>query len=182
MGRYVRGRRGTRPSVADALQQAEEDHFRDCPDAGFLIRAAACLLDLIFLFLALSTVNRLGIAAAALGYAGMESAPADGRLPALYSAFLVAVDATLAYFYTVWTVLRFGASPAKLLLNLQVIDSRTGGRLGIHQALLREWVGKLLSLAAIGAGFFLPLFRKDKRTLHDLLSHSAVKNIDEEEP
>lgn len=180
MGRYVRARRGTKTSVADALQQAEEDHFRDCPDAGFLIRAAACLLDLIFLFLILSTINRLAIALAALTLP--DSATSDGNLPTLFSAALLATDATLAYFYSIWTVLRFGGSPAKLLLNLQVIDAPTGGRLGVHRAILREWVGKLLSLGALGAGFLLPLVRKDHRALHDLLSQSAVKNIDEEEP
>ena len=45
MGSYVPSGPRRRRSVNEALLEAEEDHFLDCPTADILLRAAAILLD-----------------------------------------------------------------------------------------------------------------------------------------
>ncbi|MCB0417099.1 MAG: RDD family protein [Bdellovibrionaceae bacterium] len=173
MGKYVPFQKGRPRSLQDALDEAEEDHFVDCPEAPYLLRAAAAILDTIFLTIGLTSFNR--VATALFVYFGTS----DGTVPVLFSSFVIASDVTLVYVYCLWTVHRFGGSPAKLLFNLRVVDTETGKRLELYQIFLRETVGKALSLALLGFGFFLPLIRHDQRALHDLICSSSVKKIDE---
>ncbi|MCB0404536.1 MAG: RDD family protein [Bdellovibrionales bacterium] len=173
MGKYIPFQKGPPRSVQDALDEAEEDHFVDCPEAPYLLRAAAAILDGIFLTIGLTSFNRLTMAL--FVYFGNS----DGSVPVLFSSFVIASDVTLVYVYSLWTVHRFGGSPAKLVFNLRVVDKETGKRLELYRIFLRETLGKALSLAILGLGFLMPLIRHDQRALHDLICSSSVKKIDE---
>ncbi|MBI4406226.1 MAG: RDD family protein [Deltaproteobacteria bacterium] len=164
MGTYLPAKRRPKRSVSDALREAEEDHFLDCPQAPFLQRAAAFFLDCIFLFLIWSATRRLSIA--------MESVISHWLQPLRY-----ALTCVFFWHYGIWTLPRFGGSPGKLLLGLRVVNVLSGQRLGLREALLRELIGKVLSFCTLGFGFFLPLLRQDMRALHDLISASTVKKI-----
>ena len=59
MGKYIRTDPGPKRSVERALQEAEEEHYLDCPPADFWIRAAAIFLDIIFLFIIITAVHRI---------------------------------------------------------------------------------------------------------------------------
>jgi uncharacterized RDD family membrane protein YckC len=59
---------------------------------------------------------------------------------------------------------------------MRVIDARTGQRAPLPRVLLRETVMKALSIVTI-IGILFPIFRKDRRTLHDLLARTCVKRI-----
>lgn len=67
---------------------------------------------------------------------------------------------------------RDGQTPGKKFAKIQVVDAKTLQRASYLQLCLR-FVGYFLSFITL-IGFFVGLFRKDKRTLHDLLSATAV--------
>lgn len=67
---------------------------------------------------------------------------------------------------------RWQATPGKRLLGLQV-QSEHGGRLGLAQTALRFFAGSL-SWLSLNLGHALAGWRKDGRTLHDLLAGARV--------
>lgn len=64
------------------------------------------------------------------------------------------------------------ASVGKILMGIKVVDRR-GRRLSFWQATERI-ISKLVTNVTFYFGFFIAAFDKQKRTLHDRLSHSAV--------
>lgn len=70
------------------------------------------------------------------------------------------------------------ATPAKLLLECDVVDSRTGEPLSFGQSILR-YVGYGLALLPFGLGIFWILFDKRHQGWHDKLAHSIVIVHDE---
>lgn len=65
-----------------------------------------------------------------------------------------------------------GQTPGKKLARTRVVDSRTFQTASYAKLTLR-FIGYFLSLLSV-VGFFVGVFRKDKRALHDLLSGTAV--------
>jgi uncharacterized RDD family membrane protein YckC len=177
MGQYVPTKTGKRRSISEALQEAEHDHYLDCPNADFLIRVAAFLLDAIFLFLLVTGMNRILtiILASPIGI-GTGLVSDDTRV--LVTSLQAGLQCTLFYFYGIWPVFRFGGSAGKLILGLRIVDRDTGQKLTYVQLLLREVLGKLfLGPVTLGVAFLMPLWREDSLALHDLLSRSAVKKV-----
>jgi uncharacterized RDD family membrane protein YckC len=84
-------------------------------------------------------------------------------------AFLV-----LLFFYFGWFYSEKGATPGKLLLNLQVVQSDTGERLTYLRAFLRETLGKMISGVLLCLGFLIAAFRNDHRALHDMIFDTRV--------
>jgi uncharacterized RDD family membrane protein YckC len=66
-----------------------------------------------------------------------------------------------------------GQTPGKKMARIMVVDAKTLQRASIFQLVLR-FLGYFLSALFLFLGFFVGLLRKDKRTLHDLLSRTAV--------
>ncbi len=68
-----------------------------------------------------------------------------------------------------------GQTPGKKLMKIRVINLRTAD--GVFdtrkQVLVREYFGKVLSSVFL-VGYLLPIFRKDKKALHDLMSETRV--------
>ncbi|HMQ11781.1 MAG TPA: RDD family protein [Oligoflexia bacterium] len=77
-------------------------------------------------------------------------------------------------FYFGWFYKNKGGTPGKLLMKLQVINLESGGRIGYGRTFLREIVGKFLAAIILGIGFFMIIFRKDRRGLHDLIANTQV--------
>lgn len=69
-----------------------------------------------------------------------------------------------------------GQTPGKKAYNLKVVDEKTHKLLSFKQATWR-FVVFLISATTV-VGILLPLFRDDKRALHDLLSNSCVINTE----
>lgn len=82
--------------------------------------------------------------------------------------------ALIVYFYYGYFYSTKGASPGKLLLNLEVIDSESGGRLTPWKAFFREAIGKPISAIPFFMGYLIVLFRDDRKALHDLLFDTQV--------
>ncbi len=81
---------------------------------------------------------------------------------------------TVVFGYYGWFYTKKGASPGKLIVGLQVVDSADGSRLNYWRAFFREAVGKWISAVPLGIGFITAFFRDDRRALHDLLFDTAV--------
>ncbi|MDD2839175.1 MAG: RDD family protein [Sulfuricurvum sp.] len=75
----------------------------------------------------------------------------------------------------VWLWHRFGQTPGKKLAFIRVVDAVTLENAPYWKLILR-FIGYFVSLITV-FGFFIGSFRKDKRTLHDLLSGTAVIRI-----
>ncbi len=78
------------------------------------------------------------------------------------------------YFYYSYFYSKKGASPGKLLFNIEVIDAETGHYLTPWKAFFREAIGKFISLVPFGMGYVIAAFRQDRRALHDLLFDTNV--------
>lgn len=65
-----------------------------------------------------------------------------------------------------------GQTPGKKLARIRVVDARTLDNAPYWKLIIR-FIGYFISLISL-IGFFIGLLRRDKRTLHDLLSGTAV--------
>jgi uncharacterized RDD family membrane protein YckC len=69
---------------------------------------------------------------------------------------------------------KYSSTPGKMLFGLKVVRTKTGEKPDYMDALLREGVGKMLSMIIFGIGYFMVAFRSDKQALHDLFSKTTV--------
>lgn len=69
---------------------------------------------------------------------------------------------------------KYSSSPGKKLFGMKVVRSEDGEKPTYLDALVRDGIGKSLSSIILGVGYFMVLFRDDKRALHDLLSNTDV--------
>lgn len=67
---------------------------------------------------------------------------------------------------------RYAQTPGKKLTNIRVVDAKTL-RPATYWKLTIRFIGYFLSLISL-VGFFIGFLRRDKRTLHDLISGTAV--------
>lgn len=85
-------------------------------------------------------------------------------------ASLMQMGLFLIAFVVLWH--RDGQTPGKKLARIRVVDATTYQRAPYWKLILR-FFGYFLSVITI-FGFFIGLLRRDKRTLHDLISGTAV--------
>jgi uncharacterized RDD family membrane protein YckC len=77
--------------------------------------------------------------------------------------------------WAIWSMMLFsnGMTPGKWLLGLYVIDE-SGDTAGFFRMLLREFIGKPLSMIVFGLGFAWVLVDKDNQGWHDKLVDTYV--------
>ena len=176
MGQYIPGpwKSASRRSVVDVLNEAEEQHFLDCPNADYFQRAAAIILDCIFLFLVGSAVQKL--TNVLIDMMQGSGTPVSHSTIALILSIKTAFQVFFWYLSQIWWVARFGASLAKLILGLRIVDSSSGANLSLPKVFLREVVLKLgFFVATAGLICLRPLLAKDHLPFHDAISNSIVK-------
>ena len=66
-----------------------------------------------------------------------------------------------------------GATPGKKILHIKIVDAKTFKDISNQQAITRS-LGYIPSTLLLGLGFLIIIFRKDKRSLHDILANTAV--------
>jgi len=67
---------------------------------------------------------------------------------------------------------KFGQTPGKKAYEMKVVDSRNAKHIGFFRAVIR-FVAFLFTAATL-LGLLLPLYRKDKKALHDILVGTLV--------
>jgi len=90
------------------------------------------------------------------------------------SVFIPSVGAAAAFLFNLYLIYTRGYSLGKKVLNLR-IEKEDGSRLDIVDVVMREIVGKFLSLIVLGLGFLLIAIDDRKQGLHDKLAHTIVK-------
>ncbi len=186
MGTYV-PRGPTRPkTISEALLEAEDDHFLDCPNADFWIRTGAFLLDAILFWLLWSGIHHTFTSMGPNFLANLQKLSLVSQfLPKqellkteqLLPFFEHVAHGLLFFLYFCATLSAFGGSPGKLLLGLRVVDAKTGSRIGFGRAIVRELIGKPLSTLPFALGWGMAFIRDDARALHDLTAQTVVKRI-----
>ncbi len=150
--------------------------------AGFWIRFLASLLDTIFLALPVAVViyfvsdgnwfdfsqYKQNIMMAMHGNThALDKQPLISMRWELF--FEVATLLTTTLFWKRWR----GATPGKKFLHIKIVDAKSYKEINNIQAITRSF-GYIISTLAFLMGFFIVMFRKDKRGLHDLLAGTVV--------
>ncbi|MGE4294775.1 MAG: RDD family protein [Campylobacterales bacterium] len=129
--------------------------------AGFWARTIAVMIDTFMILFPITLVLML-----IFGYSELKNQQplVAGILQmGLYGAIVVSL----------WV--KKGYTPGKKMMRLIVLDSRTQKTMYFPQALWR-FVCYFIAMISV-VGLLLPIFRKDKKALHDLLSSSLVVRL-----
>ncbi len=157
--------------------------MKDIKYTGFSIRAIASFLDMIFLALPLAILVQIVSGGAWFDFdsyiKSLELASqGDPRALILQkqttSTKWEIVFEVLALVVTIVFWKKFkGATPGKKFVGIKIVDNKTFSEITNKQAIIRSF-GYIPSALFFGLGFFMVLFRKDKRAFHDLLADTAV--------
>ena len=79
----------------------------------------------------------------------------------------------VSFLYYGFFLSRKGATPGKMLFRLR-LRLNDGRNVGWFRAFFRETIGKFISWAPLGLGHAAGIFRKDGRTLHDIIFDTEV--------
>ncbi|MDR3347381.1 MAG: RDD family protein [Helicobacteraceae bacterium] len=129
--------------------------------AGFWARLAALMVDTFMILFPITIALTV-----VFGYTEMKTSK-----PMIAGVIQMTIYGAIV----IWCWVKKGYTPGKKLLRLIVIDDRTGKTIGFMQALWR-FLAVFVSIISV-IGLLLPIVRKDKKTLHDLLSRTRVIRI-----
>lgn len=99
-----------------------------------------------------------------------------GGVNALILSMLPALKPAISFLnigYFIFFQIQHGATPGKMLLGLRVVGHADLEAPSNRSIFMRETLGRLASIFSL-IGYFLPLFNKDKRALHDLIAGTRV--------
>lgn len=144
-------------SEAEELTPPEPE-MRPAGPVGFVLRLKALITDIFMIYLPLLYIITYVVLGSKEAFQESFWGPFSAVL--LYGI----IDALFWW--------KNGQSPGKKMFELKIVDCETQKTLSFPRAFLR-FVAFLFS-ATILIGVLLPLFRKDKKTLHDLVTRSCV--------
>ena len=152
----------------------KHDAEKPVPYAPFRSRAMAFLTDMFMIGIPVSLLIMM-----TFGYDQVKSAGAMDVILHTEKATTQAPDPTasilqiLLYMGVSVVMWRFsGQTPGKKMARIVVVDAKTLQRASWLKLTVR-FLGYLVSAVSL-VGFFTGFLRKDRRTLHDLLSGTAV--------
>lgn len=133
--------------------------------AGFGIRFVAALIDAILVSVVSSILGSvLGIA---------KTTTIDG-----VTTYSNPLNSFLPIIYMVIADVKYGTTIGKKLLKLRVQHETTGANLTVGEAILREFVGRLVSIIPLFLGYFWVIFDQKKQGWHDKIGKSVVVYTD----
>jgi uncharacterized RDD family membrane protein YckC len=133
--------------------------------AGFASRTAALVTDA-----AIFGVSHALLSWTVVQIAALLASPSFGERLGPWVVSLGGSVFAIGYSVISWSA--FGMTPGKAIFGLEVVTS-TGGRPGVLRSLVR-FLGYLLSLIPLGAGFLWVLVDDDRRAWHDHLAGTSV--------
>ncbi len=150
--------------------------------AGFWIRFYASFLDTLFLALPIAIVIYFLSDGNWFDFSQYQTnlqMAMSGNLHALDTqpktsfkwelVFEISVLVVTILFWNRWR----GATPGKKFVHIKIVDAKTYEDIDNKQAITRS-LGYIPSTLLFGIGFLMVGFRRDKRSLHDLLAGSVV--------
>ena len=163
--------------------EAEEDKPK-APEvllhAGFWRRAGAHLVDLALWWVVwqiftgiLGAVYFPEAVAIAQKGPGYQAKPDEIMVLLRFFGVALVIGVIWAIIYDAIFILRFGATPGKLLFGLRVV-SAAGNPLGFAQIAGRCLAKGLAGLPTLGIGYLIVAFDDEKRGLHDFFAQTRV--------
>ena len=151
--------------------------------AGFWIRFLASFFDTLFLAVPIAIVIYMISGGEWFDLAqyqqNLQSAMAGNATSALTHSPKMSMNweilfeiSTLVITIIFWKKWR-GATPGKKFVHIKIVDAKTFKDIDNKQALTRS-LGYIVSTSIFLIGFLIVAFRKDKRSLHDLLADTCV--------
>jgi uncharacterized RDD family membrane protein YckC len=162
-------------NIKKQAKQAKKEPEVFVPYARFLDRAKAFVTDIFMIGLPVALIIMV-----AFGYDETKSA---GALDVIVQdekalkhapdpmASIVQIVLIMSVHVVLWR--RDGQTPGKKFAHLKVVDATTLKEASIFKLIVR-FIGYFVSVLPLGLGFLLGFLRRDKKTLHDLLSGTAV--------
>ncbi len=151
--------------------------------AGFWIRFLASFFDTLFLAVPIAIVIYIISGGEWFDLTqyqqNLQSAMAGNASSALNNSPKMSLNweilfeiSTLVITMIFWKKWR-GATPGKRFVHIKIVDAKTFKDIDNQQALTRS-IGYIASTFIFLLGFIMVAFRKDKRSLHDILANTAV--------
>lgn len=137
--------------------------------AGFWIRFGAAIIDTIVLLIV------IGIPLTLIYGSGYWLA--EESMQGVWDAILNYIFPFVA---TLWFWRKFAATPGKMVLNLKIVDAKTGGEPSTGQYVGR-YFGYFVSMIPIFLGYIWVGIDKRKQGFHDKLAGTVVIKADKEE-
>jgi uncharacterized RDD family membrane protein YckC len=97
-------------------------------------------------------------------------------LDPIYNIASGAFGIAFLFVYHGWFNLNKGGTPGKLIMKLRVMRADDGTRIGYGRSFARE-ISKIVFLVMFFIDALVPIFRKDKRAVHDLVCNTKVLHI-----
>ena len=143
---------------------------------GFWIRVVAKLIDSLIIGIPIAIICLIAIFGFGVKIFGAQTGPPPG-IEAVFLQLglqfgVQCVVMVLNGFYTVFFVVKYGATPGKMAVGLRVIMP-DGGPLTVGRAIGR-YFAEMLSGMICYIGYILPCFDEQKRTLHDHICNTRV--------
>lgn len=137
--------------------------------AGFWVRAAAYIMDLVLVSLMLLIVRLvMSVSMSALGGTVLGG-------PLLFHYTLKDIVLYLAQvLYFVLCTYVSGTTIGKKAMNLQVVSAEKEEKLTLLNVIYRETIGRFLCGIFVGIGYLLVGIDKEKRGIHDMLCDTRV--------
>ncbi len=78
-----------------------------------------------------------------------------------------------------WFLIRFQATPGKLMIHSQIVDQDSGDKPHVYQFIIRYFAFSLISIPALGLGCLWVLWDKRRQGWHDKLARTVVLRREE---
>ena len=90
------------------------------------------------------------------------------------------IDSVTPVLYLIFFIYIFEATPGKMFMKIKVV-SESGAKMNLTQAILRETVGKFISLVPLCFGYLWVLADDRLQSFHDKIARTVVVKEEEEE-
>ncbi|OGY21953.1 MAG: hypothetical protein A2126_00635 [Candidatus Woykebacteria bacterium GWB1_45_5] len=140
--------------------------------AGFWIRLLAFIIDIVILGIVVGVPLNFVFGSGVVSSIQSGDLATAQRLSNMQSWITGIIQ--LAYFISLTTI--FGGTLGKLVLGLRVVDAN-GQKINIVKAILREFIGKILSFLTLLLGFIMVGFDSKKQGLHDKIAGTYVVKV-----
>lgn len=135
--------------------------------AGFLRRALAFCVDTLLISLICSA-----LAVSIIGSEYLQLTQ-QTTFASLLDWRIVVFEHLLPALWIIGFWMLYKASPGKLLLDCQIVDTQTKGR-ATHGQLIIRYLAYLVSAIPLGLGFIWIIFDKNRQGWHDKLARTQV--------
>jgi len=148
--------------------------------AGFWRRFAAMLIDSLVLLIVITPLTYFFTQGTYLPGFNPEGDIAAQLATIQFDWSYLAVNDLLPMALIIFFWVRFRGTPGKQLMSCEVVDANTLGNLSVGQSILR-YLGYFLSTLPFCLGFLWVIWDKKKRGFHDLLAHTVVIRVDQDD-